>query len=224
MRGLVGELQVGVLRYLCQRRQIEHTGDRISRGDQIVRRGRVEHGPLGCHHAGGEMSAGGMAVDADALLVIAPEVKHRGAHLLDDGGDRDRRAKIVADDRDRHAVRIRPLRHLAESFRIERAPPAAVNEHRQRRIVVRVVARKKIDAVARRRAIRQAQLRAFRAAAIGRGLGIPALENLRMLRHTGAVVIFFFVVDGHSYSPRSAARVAHHAIWSKRRAFVVETR
>ena len=34
--------------------------------------------------------------------------------------------------------------------------------------------------------------------AIGRGVALPSLENLRMLRHAGAVVVFDLVVDGHA--------------------------
>ena len=58
-------------------------------------------------------------------------------------------AEIVADHRDRHAVRIEPARHVAEQRRVERAPVAAMDEQRERRRDVRA-RREQIDELARR--------------------------------------------------------------------------
>lgn len=191
----VVEPQIGVLRNVAQRRQIEHAGDRIGRRHQIGRRVGREGLPVLRQQAGGQMSAGGMAVHEDALAPLTPQEQTGAAHLLDDGGDRDLRTEIVTGNRDADAARIRPGRRLAEHRRIERAPPAAVNEQSQRRHLVVVFCRKQVDGLARRGAVTQAEFGAARGFAIGRRLALPARENLRMLGHPGAVIVFGFVVD-----------------------------
>ena len=58
----------------------------------------------------------------------------------------------------------------------------------------------------------------LRHVAIGRAVALPSLENLRMLRHPGAVVVFDLVVDGHDgeecFIPGRPARVAARAYCS----------
>ena len=58
-----------------QRREIVQAGDRIAHRHEIGRRARVELLPVGRHHAGGEMPAGGMAADHDALAEPLPEIE-----------------------------------------------------------------------------------------------------------------------------------------------------
>ena len=115
-----------------QRCEVEQAGDRIAGRHQIGRRGGVERLPVGRDHAGGEMSAGGMAAHHDALARSASRETGRRLRLLDDLADRDLRREIVAGHRDGDAVRVHAARHLAEARRLERAPVAAVDEQRER--------------------------------------------------------------------------------------------
>ncbi len=109
------------------------------------------------------------------------------------------RAKIVAGDCNRDAARIRAGRQLGKHRRLERAPPAAVNEHGERRLVV-VLGGKQIDGLAQRGTVGHCELGIARRRAVGRPLALPAGENLRVFRHAGAVVVFNLVVDGHDKS------------------------
>jgi hypothetical protein len=137
-----------------------------------------------------------------------PEEAAHAAHLLDDVCDADVRAQIVADDRDRNALSVRAARHLTEHRGFERTPPAAVNENGERCLVI-VSGQKKIDRLARRTAIGQAQFGAAlleHFGAVELRLACPAGENLRMLGHAGAIVIFSFIVDRGQGRLRSFAR------------------
>jgi hypothetical protein len=55
-----------------------------------------------------------VAVDHHAPTGAQPQEQAGVPDLVDDFGDGDLRAEIVADDRDRHAVGIEPARHMAE--------------------------------------------------------------------------------------------------------------
>src|SRR6185437_3705766 len=102
----------------------------------------------------------------------------------------------IAGNRDAYATRIWPGGHLREHRRIERTPPATVNEHCKRRLVV-ATGWKKIDCPAHRRAIRNPQFGVMRTRTIGRSFACPPYEDLRMFRHAGAIVVFDFVISGH---------------------------
>ena len=80
------------------------------------------------------MAAGGMAVHHDALAEALPQEQARRAHLLDDLRDRDLRAEVVARDRDGDAVRVQPRARWLKFVGLERAPVAAMNEQRERRV------------------------------------------------------------------------------------------
>ena len=150
------------------------------------------------------MPADGMAVDHDALAVKLPQEQTGCSHLLDDGGDAHRRAEIVADHRDTHAVRVRALGHLVEHRGVERAPPAAVNEHGERG--VGAAGGKQVDGLARRGTVADTQFGAERGRTIGRSLALPAREDLRMLGNAAAIVVFNFVVDDHAGFPHQYGR------------------
>ena len=210
------EPQVLVHRDLDQRGKVEHPGDRIGGRHEVGRRLGIEPVPVGRQHGGGEMAAGGMAVDHHALAGALPEKQQRVPHLLDDVVDRDLRAEIVAGDRDRDAVGVEPARHVAEQRRIERAPIAAMDEQSQRRLAD-FAGGEQVDELARRRAVVQPELGAallHRLPAVILGLSRPAREDLRVLRHPRAVVVLGLVVDRrHSRLPirqdwASAARSA----------------
>src|SRR5690242_17098420 len=89
---------------------------------------------------------------------------------------------------------------MAKNRGLERTPPAAMNEDRQRRVLV-PLGQEQIDRLPRRAAIGQAEL----GTAVFEHLGPiklrfsrPAGKNLGMFGHAGAIVIFNFVVDrGH---------------------------
>jgi hypothetical protein len=104
------------------------------------------------------------------------------------------RAEIVTGDRDGDAVRVGSARHLAERFRRQSPPPAAVDEQRERRVLV--LGRKVVDDLPRRGAVGNIELSARRAAVIRR-LALPAREDFRMLRDAGAVVVFLLQIDRH---------------------------
>ena len=155
------------------------------------------------------MAAGGMAADHDALAEPLPEKEAGLLRLLDDFGDRHLRHQIVARHRDGDAVRVHAARQLAEHRGLERAPVAAVNEQRERRVGAAALGRENVDDLARRRTKFQAELGAavgLGLLAIGRGVALPALEDFRMLRHPGAVVVFNLVVDGHEECSRRFRR------------------
>src|SRR5579863_3818167 len=150
-----------------------------------------------------------MAKDKRPLVEALPE-KHTGtAHLFDNDVDADGGTQIVAYHGDTDAVRVRAARHLAEHGTIERAPPAAVDEQRKRR-VSRRVRHEQIQRLPRRVAIRQSELGAATlkgVKAVSLSVAHPAREYLLVIRHAGAVVIFSFVIDsGHARLPARTAR------------------
>ena len=194
------EPQVLILRYLHQRQEIEHAGDGISRGHQVRRRIRGKGLPVLCDHARRQMPAGGMPIDANALAPLAPQHQAGGPQLRDDIGDRDMRAEIISGDGHRDAARIRAGRQLGKHRRIERTPPAAVDKHGERCLVV-VLGRKQIDGLAQRGAVSHREPGVVRGRAVGRPVALPAGENLRMVRHAGAVVVFNLVVDRQHQLP-----------------------
>ncbi len=192
------EFQILVDADADERREIEHAGHRIAGRHQIGRRLRIERRPVGRHHGAGEMAAGRMADKKHRPIVALPHEHAGAADLLDDVGDGDIRAQIVAGDRDNDAVRVEAARHLAEHRGIERAPPAAMDENRKRRRLARR-RKEQIDDLPRRIAVGQAKLGApgfERLGAIIFAFAYPAGENLRMFRHAGAIVVFDFVIDG----------------------------
>jgi hypothetical protein len=141
------------------------------------------------------MPAGGMAINEDALLVAPPQREAAGLHLVNDRGDGNGGAEIVASDRDGDAMRIRALGHLAEFRGLERAPPAAVDEQRERRRRAVVRRREQVVSLARRGAVFDAELGAARSRPIIGSFAVPAGEDLRMFRNAAAVVVFDLVVD-----------------------------
>src|ERR1700733_16244506 len=139
-----------------------------------------------------------MTVNEYAAAEPLPQKSAGAVHLLDNLGDADIRAEIVAGHRHGNAARIQSARHLAEERRIERAPPAAMNEQRERRIFAGL-RQEQVDILPRRIAIGEAKLGAAgfeRVGAIILSFPCPAGKNLRMFRHAGAIVVFGFVVDG----------------------------
>jgi uncharacterized membrane protein YfcA len=146
------ESQVLVHGDLNQWQKIEHAGNRICGWHEIGRRIGRKTLPVGRHHAGGEVSTRRMAVDENALPPLAPEHQACRAHLLDDVGDRHAGAQIITGNCYRNAEGIRAGRRLREHRRLERAPVAAMNKHRQRGLIV-VPRRENIDGPAYRRAV-----------------------------------------------------------------------
>src|SRR5512140_2031549 len=69
-----------------------------------------------------------------------------------------------------------------------------MNEQRERRILV--LGGKQVEDLPRRGTVRDVELRT-RSGAVVRGLAFPAREDFRVLLHAGAVVVFFFQIDGH---------------------------
>src|SRR5215203_3134920 len=96
--------------------------------------------PVGRDHAGREMSACGMSGHHQPLLVLVPQCEAAAADLLNDGRDAYAGAQIIAGYGDIDSLRIQSLCHVAELGRLERAPPAAVNEHGKRCAGMRVSA------------------------------------------------------------------------------------
>src|SRR5262245_10444541 len=145
------------------------------------------------------MATSGMAVDENALAPPAPQRQAGRAHLLNDVGDRYCRTKVVTDHRNAHAAPIRARRHLRERCWLERAPPATMDEHGKRGLVI-VFGREKIHRPPRRRTIRNPKFCVVGRRTISRALALPARKNFRMLGDAGAVVVFDFIVDGHAVS------------------------
>ena len=192
-----GQPQILVRAHAKERREIVQAGDRVAGGCQIGRRLGIKRRPVGADHGGGKMPAGGMADDEHRPIKQLPQGQASAAHLLDDVGDGDDRAQVITRNRDRDAVRVQAARHVAEHRRIERAPIAAMDEQRQRRRGAGL-RMEQIEILPRRVAVSQAELGAARFERVGAiklGVARPAGENLRMLRHAGAIVIFGFVVD-----------------------------
>ena len=150
------------------------------------------------------MPASRMAIDRHAPAEPVPQIGAHAAHLFDDIRDGDVGAQIVANHGDRDALPVRPARHVAEHRRVERAPPATMDENRKRRIVV-LPGQKEIDHLARRAAVGQAELGAIvleHLGAVKLRFQRPASENIGMLRDAGAIVIFSLVIDrGHPAPP-----------------------
>jgi hypothetical protein len=141
-----------------------------------------------------------MAEHHDALFVFAPQEQTHRTHLLGDGGDRDIGTQVVAGDCDGDAVRVRTRGNLAELARMQRAPPAAVDEQRQRcAIIGRAVIprRENIDELPLARSVFQSEFGLGRRLAVRFGVAVPARENIDVLRHAGPVVVFLLVVDRH---------------------------
>ena len=79
--------------------------------------------------------------------------------------------------------------------------------------LVVILGREQVDGLPRRRSVGDAELGASRAAcAIGRRFALPARENLRMLGHPAAIVVFYFVVDGHVESRARSLRWSRSAL------------
>ena len=76
-----------------------------------------------------------MAVDEDALPPFAPK-ERQAARICSMMSAMSSSGKVIASDRNCDAASIRACRHLGKHRRLERAPPAAMNEHRERRFVV----------------------------------------------------------------------------------------
>src|SRR6185312_7533202 len=133
-------------------------------------------------------------IDHDALAVTAPQRQAGRAHLFDDGGNAHVRDEIVAGDGNRDAVRVGADRGLTEHRGIERAPPSAVNEHRERRLAA-AGSRENVDCLPGRRAVSDGQFGAGSRLAIGLGLTRPTRENLRVFGNAATVVVFLFIVD-----------------------------
>src|SRR6516162_11414634 len=100
-----------------------------------------------------------MAIDCHPAAEALPKECAHAAHLLDDIGDGDVGAQIIADYGHRNAALIGPARHLAERGRLQRAPPAAVDKDRKRRMFM-PFGQEKIDSLACRTAVSQAKLSA----------------------------------------------------------------
>ena len=107
-RRLVVELEILIYVGFGQRREIEHAGDRVAHRHQILRHFRPQLLPIGCHHGGSQMSAGRMAADQHAAVEALPQRRAGAPDLLDDVGDGDDRAQIVADHADREAALLSP--------------------------------------------------------------------------------------------------------------------
>src|SRR5256885_9832205 len=110
---------------------------------------------------------------------------------------------MVARDRARDAARIEARRHVAESRGVKRAPVAAMDEQREWRVAGRI-GKEQVDLLARARPIGEAELDILVARhplAIGRGIALPAREDLAVLGHACAIVVFDVVVDHSASSP-----------------------
>src|SRR5581483_10477091 len=60
-----------------------------------------------------------------------------------------------------------------------------------------VFGREKIDRPPRRRPVGNPELRIPRGGTVGRSFSLPTRKNFRMLGHTGAIVVFDFIINGH---------------------------
>ena len=78
-----------------------------------------------------------MAAHQHAAIEALPQRRAGASDLLDDVGDGDDRAEIVADHPDREAALVQPARHMAVERRIHGAPIAAMDEDRERRAFAR---------------------------------------------------------------------------------------
>src|SRR6266700_3357258 len=88
---------------------------------------------------------------------------------------------------------------MAETCGIERAPVAAMDEQRERRVPGRI-GKEQIDLLARAGAVGEAEFRVlfhFHAVAIGRRVMLPAGEYLGIFRHARAVIVLDLVVNRH---------------------------
>ncbi len=113
------------------------------------------------------------------------------AHLLGQGGQRDRRAQIIGRHRHRDPPRRRPGRQMAENRAIQRLPVAAVQKHRQRRGAPRCRP-KYIHRLPRAGAVGHAQFAvAMRRAVRGR-IGGQRRRDRGEVGHLRAVVVFAF--------------------------------
>src|SRR5262249_56571766 len=99
---------------------------------------------------------------------------------------------------------VGPGRQWEKHRGLKRTPPAAMNEHRERSLVV-VLRGKQIDRPAYGRAVSDRKLGVGRRRTIGRAVSLPTCKYFRMLGHPCAIVVFNFVIKGHS-SSRSSFR------------------
>src|SRR6185437_6715364 len=110
-------------------------------------------------------------------------------------------------DGDAHALRVRPLGQVVETFRRQRAPPAAVNENGKWRRSGVAFGGKEVDGLPRRWAVGKIEFGAARLLAIGLAVAQPVDKNLHVLRHAGTIIVFFLVIDRHFTSPGDGARM-----------------
>ena len=171
---------------------VEDAGDGVAGGDEIPRQLLVDRRPARRGHAGGEVPAGRVAGDDEPPLE-ARELAAGGAQLLDDVADPHLRAEVVAGDRDVEPVRVRPARQMAEERRREVLPVAAMDEDDGGGGAVGLAGVEEVDELPLRRPVGDPQRRVR--VAIGLRIAGPALDDRRMLRHPGAVVVLGLVID-----------------------------
>src|SRR5215472_1226204 len=155
------------------------------------------------------MAAGRMTADEQRLAGAVPQ-KYAGlTDLIDDLRDRNLRTQVVADHSDIDPVGVQPCRHVAKAFALQRAPPATMNEERERCICAPARG-KNIDNLPLTRPIAQAELGALlghRLLPIGLRIACPSREDLRMLGYPRAIVVFLFVIDDRHRNPASRTLV-----------------
>jgi hypothetical protein len=139
-----------------------------------------------------------MPVDQHGLLEPTPQMQAGLPHLIDDLGNRHARGEVVARHRDRDAVRVQAARELTERGRLQRSEPAAVDKHRQRRVLP-LFGKEQVDSLPRAPSVGEAERgtpvgRGLRP--IGGGLPCPSCEMLRPFRDAGTVVVLDFIING----------------------------
>ena len=185
----------------AQRLQIVDAADQHRAVDDVLRQIGLELRPERRQQHGGDMGAGGMAGDLDLAgrkaqpLALAPEEGQRQPRMADDAGEGNIRAERVAEHGDRQPRLGQALGHEAEIGLAEGLPIAAVD----------------IDMQARRGRLGQEEVESrggilgigdvelgARGGAEGGAALLPALEELRGLRHAAAgVVLQPKLVGGH---------------------------
>ena len=131
------------------------------------------------------MAAGRVAGHQQAAVEAPPQMKAGIAKLTDDVGDRNLRAEIVADHRDRDAMRVHSACHVAVERGLAAAPVAAVDEHHHGR-VCRLLRREQVDDLALARPIADADFGAAflaRLRTVRRRVGVAPREDRRMIGH-----------------------------------------
>src|SRR5580692_5065672 len=112
-------------------------------------------------------------------------------HLADDIVDGNLRAKIIAWYRDVDTMGVQAGGEMAERRTVERLPVSAMNENYNR---ARAVARKKIDPVARPRAVRHHMVAALTCLAIGFRIPRPAGDQRGISGNPRAIIVFDLVI------------------------------